>query len=99
MRPSLLSLTLGAEGHFAEIPEQHVGPGGWEVCGTGTVTPGSWRAANEAHDAYASLGRTPSSEDVVGAYQCERGAQRASESPEELLIVSLGGRRGEAQVG
>lgn len=93
----MLSLTLGAEGHFAEIPEQHVGLGGWEVCGT--VTPGAWRAANEAHDAYASLGRTPASEDVVGAYQCERGAQRASESPEELLIVSLGGRRGEAQVG
>lgn len=93
----MLSLTLGAEGHFAEIPEQHVGPGGWEVCGT--VTPGAWRAANEAHDAYASLGRTPASEDVVGAYQCEWGAQRASESPEELLIVSLGGRRGEAQVG
>lgn len=93
----MLSLTLGAEGHFAEIPEQHVGPGGWEVCGT--VTPGAWRAANEAHDAYASLGRTPASEDVVGAYQCERGAQCASESPEELLIVSLGGRRGEAQVG
>lgn len=93
----MLSLTLGAEGHFAEIPEQHVGPGGWEVCGT--VTPGAWRAANEAHDASASLGRTPASEDVVGAYQCERGAQRASESPEGLLIVSLGGRRGEAQVG
>lgn len=64
----MLSLTLGAEGHFAEIPEQHVGLGAWEMCDTHNATPGSWCTANESHDAYAKLGQTFVSKYVVGIY-------------------------------